>query len=239
MSPDSSDTGTPLSRPHPQFIAGLIGVAALVLGVGAALRPPIRQAVTTAVPTNELATLPERSQRRALRDMAEYVRDRATTFGKSVVYLPEYQTSALALAPNSLLTVVVSDTTALRRGTSPAVRIRVTQPSPGDSGLQAAPILDTDTLPARWGLIVARTADGRTLSLAGLTGGLIQTFCGDLGFRELVFDAPVPLAFRGGGLFDLDGNAMAQAVPCSGRVALVPLSDLIWALKLQSTTEPE
>ena len=213
-----------------------MGVATVVLAVGSALRPPARQAVTTAVPSNELATLPERSQRRELRDMAEYVRDRATTFGRSIVYLPEYQTSAVALASNSLLTVVV-DPARAGRATPPAVRILLTQPSPADSGLQAAPMLPGDTLPPGWGVVVARTVDGRTLSLAGLTGGLIQTFCGELGFRELVFDAPVPLAFRGGGFFDLDGNAVAQAVPCSGRIALVPLSDLIWALPLQPATE--
>src|SRR5918999_4497535 len=125
MSPESSDTDTPLSRPNPRFIAGLIGVSAVVLAVGAALRPPARQAVTTAVPSNELATLPERSQRRALRDIAEYVRDRAATFRRSLVYLAEYQTTALALAPNSLLTVVV-DSTRARRGTSPAIRILIT-----------------------------------------------------------------------------------------------------------------
>jgi hypothetical protein len=238
MSPESSDTDTPLSRPNPRFIAGLIGVSAVVLGVGAALRPPIRQAVTTAVPSNELATLPERSQRRALRDMAEYVRDRAATFSRSVVYLPEYETSALALAPDSLLTVV-PETSGSGRATPPSVRILLTHPAAVDSGLLAAPILNADTLPPRWGLVVARTVDGRTLSLAGLTGGLIQTFCGELGFRELVFDAFLPIAFRGGALFDLEGNAVAQAVPCSGRIALVPLSDLIWALELQPTTQPQ
>jgi hypothetical protein len=237
MSSESSATDTPLARPHPRFIAGLIGVAALVLGIGATLRPPARQAVTTAVPSNELATLPERSQRRALREMAAYVGDRASTFSRSVVYLPEYQTSALAVAPGSLLTVV-ADSSGSEPATPPAVRILLTQPSAVDSGLPAAPILDADTLPPGWGLIVARTVDGRTLSLAGLTGGLIQTFCGELGFRELVFDALVPLAFRGGGLFDLDGNVVAQAVPCSGRIALVPVSDLLWALPLQPTTRP-
>ena len=211
-------------------------MATVVLAVGGPLRPPARQAVTTAVPSNELATLPERSQRRALRDMAEYVRDRAATFGGSIAYLPEYQTSAVVLAPDSLLTVVLDSARAGRR-TPPAVRVLLTWPSPADSGLQAAPMLPADTLPPQWGIVVARTVDGRILSLAGLTGGFIQTFCGELGFRELVFDAPVPLAFRGGGVFDLDGNAVAVAVPCSGRIALVPLSDLIWALALQPATE--
>jgi hypothetical protein len=234
--PESPDLGTLLTHPNPRFLAALIGVAAVILGIGAALRPPAREAVTTAVPSNELATLPERSQRRALRDMAEYVSDRANTFSSSVAYLPEYQTSALVLSPGSLLTVI-PDSSGSRRAPA-GVRILLTQPSPADSGLQAAPVLRADTLPPRWGLVVARTMDGRTLSLAGLTGGLVSTFCGDLGFPELVFDAPVPLAFRGGALFDLDGNAVAQAVPCNGRIALVPLSDLMWALALQPNREP-
>ena len=66
-------------RPHPRFIATLLAVAALVLAAGASLRPRDKQAA--AVPTNELATLPERSQRRALRDIAEYVGERSATFG--------------------------------------------------------------------------------------------------------------------------------------------------------------
>jgi hypothetical protein len=234
--PESPDLGTLLSRPNPRFLAALIGIAAVILGIGAALRPPAREAVTTAVPSNELATLPERSQRRALRDMAEYVRDRAATFSSSIAYLPEYQTSALVLAPSSLLTVI-PDSAGPRRAPA-SLRILLAQPTSGDSGLQAAPVLRADTLPARWGLVVARTMDGRTLSLAGLTGGLVPTLCGELGFPELVFDAPVPLAFRGGALFDLDGNAVAQAVPCNGRIALVPVSDLIWALALQPNREP-
>ena len=235
MSRESSERGIPLSRPHPKFIAGLVAVAAVILGVGAVLRPPAREAASTAVPSNELATLPERSQRRALRDMADYIKDRAAIVSRSVVYLPEYQTSALALAPNALLTVI-PDSGESERAPLPAVRL-LTQPAPVDTGIQAVTILETDTLPPRWGVVVARTADGRTLSLAGLTGGLIETFCGELGFRELVFDAHVPLAFRGGGLFDLDGNAVAQAVPCNGRIALVPLSNLIWALKLQPPSQ--
>ena len=237
MSPEVPNGATPLSRPDPRFIAGLIGVAAVVLSVGAVLRPPARQAVTTAVPSNELATLPERSQRRALRDMAEYVRDRSRTFGASVTYLPEYQTSALAIAPNSLLTVIPGPSEDQQESPA-ALRVLLLEPSPADSAVQPAPTLQTDTLTQGWRLVVARTADGRTLSLAGLTGGVVQTFCGPLGFPELVFDAQVPLAFRGGGLFDLDGNAVAQAVPCNGRIALVPLQDLIWALGLQPAGEP-
>jgi hypothetical protein len=217
-------------------MAWSIAVAAVILGLGAALRPEAREAVTTAVPSNELATLPERSQRRELRDMAEYVRDRAGTFSSSLVYLPEYQTSALAVTSDSLLTVV-PDSIGPGLMTQPAVRILLIRRSPADSGLQAAPILDADTLPSRWGIVVARTVDGRTLSMAGLTGGVIQTSCGELGFREVVFDATVPLAFRGGGLFDLDGNTVAQAVPCEGRIALVPLSYLLWARRLQSASE--
>ena len=237
MHPEFPKANTPFNRPNPRFIAATVAVAAVVLGIGAALRPQAREAATTAVASNELATLPERSQRRELRDMAEYIRERARTFGTSVVYLPEYQTSALAVAPDSLLTVV-PDSAGSGPASVSAIRILLTKLSPVDSQLQAAPILDADTLPPRWGLLVARTVNGRTLSLAGLTGGLIETSCGELGFRELVFDAPVPLAFRGGGLFDLDGNAVALAVPCSGRIALVPVSDLFWAFKLQPPREP-
>jgi S1-C subfamily serine protease len=38
-------------------------------------------------------------------------------------------------------------------------------------------------------------------------------------------------------MFDFDGNALAMAVPCSGRVALVPLSDLLAAVQDQRRPE--
>lgn len=224
-------------RPSPRYIALLVGAAFLVLLVGAALRPKARQSAVV-VSSNELATLPERSQRRALRDLADYVGERAAAVGPSVLYLPDWEVSGLMIGRDSVLSAVPVPPPV--GGAAPAsLRFILVPPAASDSARTAAPMVDVDTLPPRWSLVVARTPDGRALALAGLTGGLIETECGDLTLRELVFDAVVPLAFRGGGVFDLDGNAKALAAPCAGRIALVPLSDITRVLDQQRMPEHE
>jgi hypothetical protein len=216
-------------RPNPRFVAILIGVAMLVLGVGAALRPEAKQGPVV-VPSNELATLPERSQRRALRDMAEYVAERSAAVGASVVFLPDYGTSGLVVAPDTVLTVVSS-----RNGPGENIEYLLTRPLASDTAPTVAPRIEMDTSPARWALVVARASTGRTLALTGLTGGLMDAQCGDLSIRELVFDAVIPAAFAGGGVFDLDGRTMALATPCAGRIGLVPLAEVTRLLQEQRT----
>jgi hypothetical protein len=58
-----------------------------------------------------------------------------------------------------------------------------------------------------------------------------------MALRELLFDNVVPLGLRGAGVFDLDGNALALAVPCANRMALIPLGDLFQALERQRELE--
>lgn len=220
-------------RPDPRFIAGLMVVAALLLGVGAFFRPRTAEP-TTAVPTNELATLPELSQRRALRDLADYITERAAFSASSIVYLPEHQSSALLLGPDSVLTAVAPDTSGsafepVRFIQGPLTHTAV------DSARKFVLHTEADTLRFRWALVVARTANGQILSLSGMVGGRVAASCGDLRLRELIFDTTVPAAFRGGGVFDLDGNAVALAVPCIGRILLVPLADVARAVEQQSS----
>jgi hypothetical protein len=220
-------------RPNPRYIALLVGAALLILLVGAFLRPRAKE-VPIPAPTHELATLPERSQRRAFRDMADYVAERAATLSASIIYLPEVGTSGLVLGPDSVLTAVADS--APRRSASIPLRFVVESLPPGDSARPAIPRMDTDTAP-RWTMVVARRRDGQVLSLAGLTGGTLETQCGDFLLQELVFDAVVPVAFAGGGAFDLDGNAIGLAIPCGSRTALVPLAEISRLLALQQSVE--
>jgi hypothetical protein len=217
--------------PNPRFIGVLIVVAVLVLGVGASLRPRSQQAAVV-VPTNELATLPERSQRRALRDIAAYVTERTRTLGASVVFLPQHGTSGLVVGPDSVFSVVQ----AASAGARPAEPLRaVLAPRPAtDSAASVAPVFQPDTIRPRWGLVIARQPSGGLLTLSGMTGGIIEGQCGSVVFPELVFDAVVPPAFAGGAVFELDGRAMALVVPCGSRTMLVPLPDLFWLLGLQT-----
>jgi len=217
-------------QPSPRFIAALIAAAALLLGLGASFRPQTVQP-KTAVPSNELATLPELSQRRALRDLADYITERASSSAASILYLPDYQASALITGPDSALTAVAAES---RNEVEPVRLIQVLRPA-GDSAQAPVVRRETDTLRSRWALVVARAPDGQILSLAGLMGGRVEARCGELELRELVFDSSVPVAFQGGGVFDLDGNPVGLVVPCGSRGMLVPLADVARGVELQQS----
>ncbi len=218
-------------RPDPRYIAALMVAAALLLGVGAFFRPRSAEP-TTAVPTNELASLPELSQRRALRDLADFITERASSNAAAVTYLAEYQSSGLLLGPDSVLTAVVPEHPAPQVEQVRFLRL----PRPAADSMGAVLLRrDADTLHFRWALVVARTANGQILSLPGMVGGRVAATCGDLRLRELIFDSAVPEAFRGGGVFDLDGNPVALAVPCSGRIMLVPLRSVARAIEQQES----
>jgi PDZ domain-containing protein len=222
------------AHPSPLFLAGLIAAAAVLLGVGATLRPRTEQP-TTAVPSNELATLPELSQRRSLRDLADYINERASSSAPSVVYLTDYATSALALGPDSVLTAVAQPKDASTPGIEPVRFLRIRAPRV-DSTRPALPRHLADSVRIRWALLVARSPDGQVLSLPGMVGGRIGAQCGDLEMTELIFDSSVPPAFRGAGVFDLDGNVVALVVPCGGRMMLVPLADVARSFEQQGST---
>jgi PDZ domain len=212
-------------RPSPRYIGLLVSIALLVLLVGGLLRPQAEP--VNAVPTNELVTLPELSQRRMLRDIATYVGERAGTFASSVVYLPAEGASGLVVGPDSVLSA----------SGGPHPWFLLTESPESLSHQDPVKVLNVDTLPPRWVLVVGRSADRRPLAIAGLTGGVVPLQCAELPLRELLLDAVVPQPLQGGGVFDLDGNALALAVPCDQRIALVPIGDALRAIEQQRTPE--
>ncbi|HEX2250244.1 MAG TPA: PDZ domain-containing protein [Gemmatimonadales bacterium] len=218
-------------RSNPRYIALLVGVALLILLVGAFLRPRARQAVPV-VPSNELATLPDRTQRRALRDLADYIAQRASDVGSSVIHLADLGTSGLVLAGDSVLTAVAESA---ERDAPVRVRFLIHSLAT-DSARPAVASVEVDTSP-QWRLVVARSPEGQSLTLTGMTGGAIETQCGDFILREMIFDAVIPPAFAGGGIFDLDGNAIGLVVPCGNRVALVSIGEVSRLMVLQQSPE--
>jgi S1-C subfamily serine protease len=225
MRPTESAPEPGPSRLTPRFVGLLTGVALLILIGGALLRPAAD--VVPSVPTNELATLPERSQRRDLRDIAAFLGERAAAVGAQVVHLPELGTSGVRVARDSVLSAIPSP--------FGAPVFRLLADAPADSAQSAPVILDSDNLGPGWAIAVARTATGGLVSVAGLTGGEWPASCGDFLVRELAFGATVPAAFAGGGLFDLDGNLLGIVVPCARRMALLPLREVRRALVAQDS----
>ncbi|HEU4587850.1 MAG TPA: PDZ domain-containing protein [Gemmatimonadales bacterium] len=207
----------------PRYIALLAGVALLVLLVGALLRP--RDAKKTpAVPSNELVTLPELSQRKALRDMATYLAEQGEAAARSVVYLPALGASGLIWSRDSVLSVtspIAFPSAHPAPGLLPALL-----PGAGDGAVPVTRSTRADSMPAQWGVVVARAPDGRPLTLAGLTGGRVAVRCGDATLETLAFNALLPVAFAGGGLFDVEGHLRAVAAACDGQVILVPLGEV-------------
>jgi hypothetical protein len=220
------------SQPSPRFIAALIAAAAVLLGLGASFRPRAVQQ-TTAVPSNELATLPGLSQRRALRDLADYIGERSNSSAGSILYLPDYGASALVTGPDSALTAVAAKSEP-EAAVEPVRLLKIPRPA-RDSTQRVVLRREPDTLRSRWALVVARSPSGQVLSLAGLVGGRVDSRCGELELRELIFDSSIPVAFGGGGVFDLDGNPVALVVPCGSRGMLVPLADVAWGIEQQQS----
>ena len=220
-------------RPSPRYIALLVSAALLILVVGAVLRPRAKPAVTM-VPTSELATLPELTQRRALRDLAGYIAERAAEAARSVIYLPDFGSSGIVLGQDSVLTAVAENASA-QAGAPARVRFVLGSQSTG-SARPAVAKAEADTSP-QWRLVVARNPRGRSLALTGMTGGTIDTRCGDFTLREMIFDAVLPPAFAGGGIFDLDGNAIGLVVPCGSQLALVPIREVSRLLVHQQSSD--
>ena len=224
-------------RVSPRYIGILVAVAGVVLIAGSLLRPG-KPVPAPTVGGTELATLPERSQRRLMRDLAGYIGERTGALAASIVYVAEWSASGLVVGPDSVLTVSLAagpDGSAPPSARTPRVILAALGPSES-SGVPAA-FGAVEGVSPRWALLVARSDERRPLSLAGLLRGIGRVGCGELSFRELLFDAPAPEAFIGGTMFDLDGNALAMAVPCAGRIAIVPLADLLAVLQLQHQPE--
>ena len=223
--PPRSPADSLASRLHPRYVAVLVAAAVLILVLGAVFRPNTEQTVSV---TRELATLPERSQRRELRDIADYAGQRAAALAGAVVYLPAVGASGVLVASDSVLSVA-------DRSGSP--EFLVLPRSASDSTMAPAPTAGLDGSSPGWALALARSPDGSRLSVVGLTGSVVPIQCGEVALHELAFGASVPAAFAGGALFDFDGNALALAVPCAGRVALVPMSDVTAARRSQAMPE--
>jgi hypothetical protein len=228
MTRDSPSSPGPLAerRLNLRYVALLLGAALLILAVGSALRPKEEQPVL--VPTNQLATLPERSLRRDLREMAEFVGQRASASAGSVVYLPAIGASGLRVGPDTVVSAVMQDG---------IPRILVSRPATRDTAPPAERSALADVPGPRWSIALARSPDDRLLSVAGFAGSAAEVLCGGMRLHELAFGASLPAAFAGGGLFDLDGNVLALAVPCGGHIALVPLAEAMEALGRQATPE--
>ncbi|HEU4648971.1 MAG TPA: PDZ domain-containing protein [Gemmatimonadales bacterium] len=207
----------------PRYIALLAGVALLVLLVGALLRPRDAKK-TAAVPSNELVTLPELSQRKALRDMATYLAEQGEAAARSVIYLPALGTSGLIWSPDSVLSVT-SPIAFPSAHPAPAL-LPALLPGANDAAVPVTRSTRADSIPAHWGVVVARAPDGRPLTLAGLTGGRVALRCGGGTLETVAFNALLPVAFAGGGLFDMEGHLRAVAAACDGRVVLVPLGEV-------------
>jgi hypothetical protein len=225
--PSGSADGPSPRRLNACYIALLVGAAVLILVVGAILRPKTAELVAV-LPGNELATLPERSQRREFRDMANYIGQRVASLAASVVYLPALGASGVVVGRDSVLSAAVPPR---------APEVLVVQRVEDDSAKPAPRVAGGDAASHRWALAVARAPDGELLSLAALTGSAVPIRCGDLTLRELAFGGQLPEAFAGGGLFDLDGDLLALAMPCVDHIALVPLRDVVEALERQGALE--
>jgi PDZ domain-containing protein len=213
-------------RPTLRRISLLVGGALAILLVGSLLRPRAASQIP-AVPTNELATLPELAQRRMMRDLASYIAERVESLAQFLAPLSLEGHGGVLVRPDSALIA--------RAG--PVVPFELVALGRSDSAGAVARIGSLDSITTSWVLVLARGETRRPLSLTGLAAGVLPVSCGPHRLRELVVPAVIPGSFLGAVAFDLDGNALALAVSCADRIALVSLSDMMGALRHQAVLE--
>jgi hypothetical protein len=138
-----------------------------------------------------------------MRQISEFLADRAAGAATHMVLLPDSGSSAVAWPDGSLVT------------------------APRSSGLVEARIDNTVTAPpvmlapedrfaqSGWAVAVARSTDGGPISVSGLLGGVADVRCGTESLRKIVFNTPLDITFAGAGVFDLTGDLLGVVVRCN------------------------
>jgi S1-C subfamily serine protease len=206
-------------RPKPGYVAILAGAAVLILVVGALLKPD-KLAEESPVALNETTQLLALTRRSELRDQADFLSGRVSAVTPHLVYLKDRRSSGVAWgAPDSVLTS--------GGGSAPILLVR----RPGDTTLVPALRASADRLARRgWVLAAARQADGSVVSAVGMSGGQTLLRCGDRTYRELVLATPLDSAFKGGALFDLEGDLIGIVGRCGERYVALAAADVQRAL---------
>ncbi len=215
-----------------KYVAVLALAAAAVLIGGSMLRPPGRPKAGTpgghGQPSQPapVATASPASNRGQMRQMSEFISDRAAGAATHMVWLADSGTSGVVWPDGSVVSAPRSS------GLFEARTDRVT----------AAPVILADAerfSQAGWIVAVARSADGQSISASGLLGGVADVRCGSEPLRRLVFNTPLDSTFAGAGVFDLSGDLLGVVARCNDTWTALTWQSVQKALEKQSGPEEE
>ncbi len=228
---------------NPKYIAILAISSAVILTIGAFMRPKPQQTepATTRTP-GEIVRLEQLTQRRSVEDYAEYFAHVAGLVEQSVLLLGSSGHTGVIWDARTVLTAAKrgpfpsSDRTALREGEL-ALATEVAGPHlPYILLGTAVDLIPRERVPSRfyspgsWLVAVWRTSDGSMRYSEGHLLGQAERACGGLDVIEVITNFSREYLNPGAGLFDLDGNMVAVALTCDTETIAIDADALASAI---------
>ena len=190
-------------------------IALITLTGGWLVKRELQRSVVsrTVVPPTQSAALQQLSQEGQVRRLSSFLDERARAVAALVEYVPSSEASGLRWRNGDTLI------------TTSRARPIVALSASGDA-TRSALVVASDSMRGDWALVVARRADGGFVSTAGVVGGRVPTRCDGYDIREYVLGVPLPDAFAGAGVFDLEGRVIGIVAQCGSRLAALPVGEM-------------
>ena len=165
-----------------------------------------------------------------LRRMASFFADRATLFGRQVVYLPEHQSSGVVWGGNGQ---VLSADGSENNSDEPLFTEQV------DSAKPISPVSITgESDEGRWLVIVGHSGPGEGLTWStSFDGGHISSPCGGVAIRELIVGTQLTSALTGAAVFDVDGFLAGIVARCDNTYRVISSASIPSLLQALDTPE--
>jgi serine protease DegQ len=218
-----------------------LSIGILIAGV---LLKPQKATTEVVVSESESRRIQQMAQKRSLEDMTAFFSRVAEEVGVHVVYVREANaagivwnhraeivTAGMESATSGSATVILPDgreaSALLASPDTLLASVRIT----GNPGLTATRPARTGASSAgMWVLQVGRRPDGKLFFTPGMSRGVRPVTCSDIAHHEIDSSIDLTQAMAGSGLFDLDGRMLGVAVPCGGRMVILPASEMDGAL---------
>jgi serine protease Do len=199
-----------------RYIASLAVAAVAILAVGLFVKHELRVQPTPVASLSEAAAMQQLSHEGQVRRLSSYLEERIAAVGRFVEYVPTSRASGLRWRAGDTLVTTFAD------------RPIATLLRSGADTMRVPPLATSDSLRGQWAIIAARTSDGSLISAAGIVGGRATSTCGAIrDVAEYLVGVPIPDAFAGAGVFDLDGRLRGIVARCASRLAVLPASTVM------------
>lgn len=186
-----------------RYVAALGVAAAIILVLGAWFRPRPHTAQPKAGPEAQLQPIPPPSRRGQMRQISEFLSERAQETADHLVYVASSQATGIVWTTGQVVTVAPQSALVQTVSVTPSQEPAPVTLAPTERFRQTG-----------WIVVVARGSDGALISSSGLLGGSAEATCASAPVRKLLFNVPLDAAFAGGGVFDVSGDLLGQVIRC-------------------------